>query len=460
MNLDDKAAIQIANDPAYVARLLHMEPEPEQAKMFEAIAKHNRVSICSGHGVGKTAYLAIIIIWFMLSRYDCRVLFTSTKEDQLKYQIIPEVTLWLNKGPADICNEFIIGATNIYRASNPKGSFAHGQVAKVGQSESLQGAHHEHLLQIVDESSAVSDEHHEAILSTCTGEDNKLLLSSNPTRRTGYFVDSQKPNSPYERLQFSSLDSNLVSQIWIDEIARKYGISSNVYRVRVLGKFPTTDDDALILYDWIEKATERSGGIERGPMIMGVDPGRSVDGDASGIVVRSGDRVLHAEQIWIKDVVKVGGLAIRIKNQLIEAYPGISWSHFAVDVIGLGAGTADSLRDQGEEVVDVNVSLPSHAFNPATGQKEAGTLRDELWLDVRDWLKEGGSIRGLEQDILEVLQAELSAPKYSPGADGSTKVESKKEMKKRGIQSPNLADALCCTFAAKGGGFWMQSIGG
>jgi len=152
--------------------------------------------------------------------------------------------------------------------------------------------------------------------------------------------------------------------------------------------------------------------------------------------------------------VKVGGIAIRLKNQLIEAYPDMEWSHFAVDVIGLGAGTADSLRDQGEEVVDVNVSLPSHAFNPATGQKEAGTLRDEYWLDARDWLRDAGSLKGLEPEILEVIQAELSAPKYSVGGDGSIKVESKKEMKKRGIQSPNLADALCCTFAPKGEGFW------
>jgi len=459
----------IYRDPhEFVTTVLGVNPTDQQCEILEAMRSHKRISVCSGHGIGKTAVIAWVIVWWLCTRMDCRVMITASKESQIKRQIWPEVSKWLGRVLPDsewqkAANHFraniSVEATTIFRSDNQRGAFALGHVARIGVPETLQGFHHEHLLQITDETSAIPNEHMEAIESTLTESDNRLYSFSNPTRRTGWFADSQKTTSRYHRIKFSSIDSPLVSEEWIEDIAKHYGEHSNIYRIRVLGKFPKSDDDALILYDWIDAARERSGGVDSGPMIMGIDPGRSVDGDATGIVVRSGDRVLHTEQMWIDDLMKVAGVGVRLKNELIAAYPDLDWGWFAVDVIGLGAGVADALKSQGEEVEDVNVSEASTMYNDA-GNKEAERLRDELWLRVRDWLKETGSLKGLDDGILEVLTAELGAPKYSIGLSGAIKVEGKKEMKKRGISSPNLADALCCTFAPgpQDSGFWSVII--
>jgi hypothetical protein len=109
-----------------------------------------------------------------------------------------------------------------------------------------------------------------------------------------------------------------------------------------------------------------------------------------------------------------------------------------VDTIGLGSGVADRLREQGYNVRDVNVA-ESSAMNP-----NANRLRDELWMSVKDWL----ATRGVKLPKDETLRHELVAPRYNFTSSGKVVVESKDSMKKRGMRSPDLADALCLTFAS------------
>jgi len=112
-------------------------------------------------------------------------------------------------------------------------------------------------------------------------------------------------------------------------------------------------------------------------------------------------------------------------------------SEICVDTIGLGGGVADRLREQGYNVVDVNVS-ESSAMNP-----NANKLRDELWMSVKDWL----ATRAVKLPRDETLRHELVAPRYNFSSSGKLIVESKDSMRKRRMRSPDLADALCLTFA-------------
>jgi hypothetical protein len=112
-----------------------------------------------------------------------------------------------------------------------------------------------------------------------------------------------------------------------------------------------------------------------------------------------------------------------------------------VDSIGLGAGVADRLRELGFNVRDVNVSEAASLMNA-----QAAKLRDELWLTVKDWL----ATRAVHIPKHDELRAELVAPTYTFLSNGRIKVESKGELKKRGMRSPDIADALCLTFAGEG----------
>ena len=109
-----------------------------------------------------------------------------------------------------------------------------------------------------------------------------------------------------------------------------------------------------------------------------------------------------------------------------------------VDTIGLGAGVADRLREQGYNVRDVNVS-ESVAMN-----QSAARLRDELWIAAKNWLE----TRAVKLPKDDDLRQELIGPTYSFTSNGKVKVEGKSEMKRRGMRSPDLADALCLTFAS------------
>jgi hypothetical protein len=119
-----------------------------------------------------------------------------------------------------------------------------------------------------------------------------------------------------------------------------------------------------------------------------------------------------------------------------------------VDSIGLGGGVADRLRELGHNVRDVNVS-ESSALN-----QQAARLRDELWMATKDWL----DTRSVKLPKDDDLRAELTGPTYSFTSNGKIKVEGKSEMKRRGMRSPDLADALCLTFASQAAGVGGRAL--
>lgn len=446
----------------FARRVLQMEPTPQQDELFEAVATgHKRIGVRSGHGVGKTSGLAILILWYLGTRSSCLIVCTATTEDQLKHQLWREMRIWATGAIEPWRSNYDIESRKAFRKDNPEGAVAIMRVARKDKPENAAGFHHDHLLEIVDEGSAVEDNFYEAVDGCLTKPDNQMITAGNPTRLAGQFHRAFHSEShKWRTLHFSSLDSPLVGEDYATDIADKYGINSNIYRIKVLGEFGKSEDDGLIMLEWIEAAAGRASDDIGEPVIIGVDPGRSKDRDASGFIARSGERVLAAMQVWERDLTKVAGYAKEFKRQVLEAWPQLEWSHYAVDIIGLGAGVHDMLKEQGEESVEVDVSLPPPDRKwDATGPNPAG-MRDHLWLEAREWIRNDGSFRGLENEEGDVLSSELSGPKYSINSKGQIVVESKESMKKRGLNSPNLADALCLTFAPKTTGVtgWVVSV--
>jgi hypothetical protein len=305
--------------------------------------------------------------------------------------------------------------------------------------EALQGFHAPDgkLLFLLEEASGIDDIVFQVAAGALASRGSKVLMVANPTRNSGYFYNAFHAN----RARWKTMVVPWAVRPWstptyAEQVAAEYGEQSNVYRVRVLGEFPTTMDDALIPLEWIEQAVGRDVAQQGRMVVWGVDVGRG--GDPSALIKRHGNRVLEPVKLWRdRDVMTTAGRVVReYEDTPKERRP----SSICVDIIGVGAGVYDRLRELKLPVTGVNVGETQSLKDASRFVR----LRDELNYAVREWFGE----RNCSIPNDPVLISELSAPSYKLTSSGKISVETKDEMKARGLKSPNAADALALTFAA------------
>jgi len=302
------------------------------------------------------------------------------------------------------------------------------------------------VLLVVDEASAVPEPVYEAAVGSMTSFSATTILISNPTRNSGmFFKTHHQLSSEWYRMHVSCVGSRLVSPDFIKQIADTYGETSSAYHVRVLGEFAPREDDVLIPAELVDAAMGRDVVLDTtDQLVYGLDVARFGD-DRTVLCKRQGNVVIEIRAWSGADLMQTVG---KVLHEAKTDNP----SEICVDSIGLGAGVADRLREQGLNVRDVNVAEVS-ALNPT-----AAKLRDELWISLKDWL--GKRSCRLPKD--DELRGELVGPTYTFLSNGKIKVESKVEMKKRGLRSPDKADALGLTFAGAAalvggrGTFWVK----
>ena len=413
---------------AFVTEAVNATPTDQQERVLREIGPGSHISIRSGHGVGKTALLAWVILWFFLTRYDARIPCTAATHGQLRDILWPEIAKWLKRLPADLQTSLEWQTERLLMKERRETWFAVARTARKENPEALQGFHGDYLLFVVDEASGVPDEIFEVAEGALTKANVISVMTGNPTRLSGEFYRSHHQDRHlWKTFHFSSEDSRLVSSDFPERIARKYGKDSDVYRVRVKGDFPLAEADTFIPLPIIEEAKLMIVPDGHGPQVWGLDPARYGD-DETALVKRAGTKVLEVSGIRKRDTMAVAGWVVK---QAKRENP----SNIFVDVIGIGAGVFDRLNELG---------LPVTAVNVAERPKDADTyarVRDELWGCVRDALKEGLSLPDDEE-----LCAQLCSPKYSFDSSGRIVIERKDDMKKRGVDSPDRADALGLTF--------------
>ena len=208
-----------------------------------------------------------------------------------------------------------------------------------------------------------------------------------------------------------------------------------------MGEFPRADDDTVIPMELIRGAVGRDVDLSSSePIVWGLDVAR-FGGDNSALCVRQGNTVFEVETFASMDLMQLCGI---IKNRYDDATVLEKPQEIMVDVIGIGSGVVDRLRELNLPVRGINV-----AESPSS-KKNYLNLRAELWFKIKEWL--GGRDCRLPED--EELVRELASPGYKYTSTGKIKIESKEEMRKRGVKSPDRADALALTMAtsAVGGG--------
>ena len=421
------------DDPvAFVEEVLQAKPLDWQKEFLRSIAKgERRISVRAGHGVGKSTACSWALIWHMVTRYPQKGVVTAPTAPQLFDALFAELKAWINKLPPVLKDSFEVFSDKIAFKAAPESSFISARTSSKERPEALAGVHSENVLLIVDEASAVFEEVFEAAAGSMSGHSATTVLISNPTRNSGLFYKTHHElASDWCRMHVSCLDNPLVSADFVNQIKATYGEGSNAFRIRVLGEFALADDDTLIPAELVDGAINRDITVSPAePIIYGVDVAR-FGTDRTALCKRRGNVVLEIKHWGGLDLMQtVGAIVNEAKLDAPE--------EICVDTIGLGGGVADRLREQGYNVRDVNVS-ESSAMNP-----NANRLRDELWMAVKDWL----ATRAVKLPRDESLRQELVAPRYNFTSAGRLVVESKDSMRKRRMRSPDLADALCLTFA-------------
>lgn len=425
------------SDPvAFVRNVLKIEPDPWQEQFLRALAAgKRRISVRSGHGVGKSSAASWAVLWFILTRLPHKVVITAPTAAQLFDALFAELKTQIGRLPPVLRDALNVTSDRVELKGAPDEGFVSARTSSKERPEALQGIHSANVMLLADEASGIPEEVFEAAAGSMSGHDAVTILLGNPGRRSGlFFRTHHELKDDWWTMRVSSADSPRVSPDFVRQIAATYGEGSNAYRVRVLGEFPVTDDDTLISRELVDAAAVRDVAMAMSaPLVWGLDVAR-FGGDRTVLAERRLN-VVSSLQTWrgldlmaTCGVVKAKWDALAEKDRPVE---------IMVDSIGLGAGVEDRLRELGLPVRGVNVS-ESAAMNP-----QAAKLRDDLWLQVKQWLEKRDCKLPNDADLLD----ELSAPTYTFTSTGKLKVEGKDELRRRGMRSPDKADALALTFA-------------
>lgn len=425
------------NDPVgFVRGVFRQEPDPWQIEFLDAIAAGERkLSIRSGHGVGKSTGAAWAMLWYLTTRFPVKIVVTAPTSAQLFDALFAEVKRWINESPVAIRELYEVKSDRVSLKAAPSEAFLSCRTSRAETPEALQGIHSESVMLIADEASGVPEQVFEAAAGSMSGENACTILLGNPTRSSGFFFDTHNTMADqWWTRRVSCVDSPRVSDEYVKEMAMRYGEESNAFRVRVTGHFPLRDDDTAIPLELVESAQRRDIIItDNEPTIWGLDVSR-FGSDRSALCKRRGREVIGIQTWQNLDLMQLTGAVVAEYESL---QPRNQPVQINVDSIGLGGGVCDRLRELGLPAVGINTSE-----SPSSKQTYTN-LRAELWFKVKAFLEARDCALPKDDDLL----AELVAAKYKFTSSGKMQLESKDQMRKRGLRSPDLADALCLTFA-------------
>ena len=392
-----------------------------------------REAIASGHGVGKSTLTAWMIHWYVSTRPHPQVVVTANTKVQLETKTWRELAKWRNL--AINGDWFKWTATKYYHVDYPETWFASAIPWSKDRPEAFAGTHERYVMMIFDEASAIDDIIWETAEGAMTTPMAMWFAFGNPTRNTGRFRElfpGRRFAHRWESRQVDSRQAKMANQDQNNEWIADYGEDSDFVRVRVRGVFPRASALQFIGEDLVEAAQKRQPvGYQRLPLVLGVDVARFGD-DKTVILARQGPALLEKRTWRELDTMQTASLV----SETIDA---TSPRAVFIDVVGIGAGVVDRLRQlgYGDLVIAVN------AGETPTDPNRYVNKRAEMWDKMRQWIKEAGCLDPLDRD----LAADLTGLEYGYDARERLQLERKQDMKARGLASPDEGDALALTFA-------------
>ena len=429
-------------------------PRKWQREVLQEIAEHIksnngkvdfdtfRMATSSGRGIGKSALVSWLVLWMLTTRIGSTTIVSANSEAQLRSVTWAEITKWLSM--AMNSHWFEVSATRVMPAKwltelverdlklGTRYWGVEGRLWSAENPDSYAGVHNfSGVMLVFDEASGIDD----SIWSVAAGfftenTPNRFWLAfSNPRRNSGYFYETFHAKRDFWRNKIvdartvENTDKNVYQQI-IDE----YGADSSQAHVEVYGQFPSASDDQFIPAHVVDDAMAREKYKDlTAPIVIGVDPAR-FGSDSTVIAVRQGRDIIEIKKHKGDDTMETVG-------RIIEAIEEYKPALINIDEGGLGAGVVDRLKEQRYKIRGVNFA------NKAKNPMMYGNKRAEMWGDMREWLKSAS----IPKD--RYLKTDLISPLMKPDSKGAIFLESKKDMKMRGLASPDAADAIALTFA-------------
>jgi len=391
----------------------------------------------SGHGIGKTALVCWLILWALATFEDTRGVVTANTDTQLRTKTWAELAKWYRLFIGR--RFFTLTATSIF-SSDPK----HSQTWRIDavpwsktnlNTEAFAGLHNKgkRIIVIFDEASAIPDKIWEVSEGALTDAETQImwLAFGNPTRATGRFhACFHKLRHRWNVAQIDSRTVSITDKAQIQKWAEDYGEDSDFFKVRVKGQFPSVSERQFIGTDLVEAARGKHLPphlYNFAPVIIGVDPAWTGSDEIA---------------IWKRQGLAASKLMVLPKNDddtVLAGYVAKFEDDHKADAVFIDQGMGTGVYSAGKQLRRqwTLVSFGGKSNNPGFLNKRA-----EMWGDMKQWLKEGGAINDDQ-----VLADDLVGPEYYVTLKGQIQLESKDDMKKRGVPSPNRADALALTFA-------------
>ena len=450
----------VFNPKKWAYDILKFEPDKWQEEVLDAYTNNRFIALSTGNGVGKSALLAILILHFLSTRPFPKIPCTAPSQHQLFDILWAEISKWLRRSEL-LSNVFKWTQTKVALRGHEEEWFAVARTSKPEPNkptaEGLQGFHADHLLFVVDEASGVADQIMGAAMGALTNKNARVLLASNPTRRSGHFykiISTQldnKDSKPWYIKFVSCEDAKHVAQEFIDNIVITFGKNSDNYRFRVLGLPPRSEAASLISPEQMYDAHARTAD-EDGKVVLSCDPARYGD-DNSVWYLRKGLTYKERHEFHGLNTVQ----ATKIGLDLVDAHqPDI----YNIDEIGLGAGIFDQTKDKLRRLNKSKIVKGVNVGSAARDDVSYYNLRAELFMETRKLI-----------DLVaipfatELLDEELTQIKYGwDSKDKRIKIQSKDDIKKELKRSPNDADSFVLNNAAtmyvqlEAAGFFKHAI--
>lgn len=425
-------------------------PEPWQLQILEdvrdGIITSNQAvleAVASGHGIGKSALQSWLTLW-ALCRPDTIGRITASTETQLRTRFWAELQKWYRLFIGR--DLFEMSATAIY--ARDKAHERTWRADAIPWSEhnptAFQGLHNKgkRLFILFDEASEIADVIWEAISGALTDADTEIIwcVFGNPTSNKYRFRQCFAGGRFAHRWKSYHIDSREVrhsNKEYLQSVIEDWGYDSDYTRVRVLGQFPQTELTGFISEEDVSLAASRqlTEPLPSSPLVMGVDVARFGD-DSSCIVFRRGRdaRTIPPESHHGRDTMFLAG-------RVAELYQTWRPDAIFVDEGGVGSGVVDRLLQLGVPVIGIQFGSRPDRLGVGGETHRFANKRAEMWGGLRQWLR-GGCIPDNP-----ALRAELTGPLYAFNLRDEIQLEKKSDMKKRGLSSPDIADALALTFA-------------
>jgi hypothetical protein len=430
-----------------------------QQEIIGELPARKREAVRGPHGLGKSAIAAVTLLWFALTSdaagADWKAVTTAGSWRQLTNYLWPEVHKWAGRIRWEKVRDTPFRRSELL---NLNMHLSHGSASAAACSNPalIEGAHADRLLFIYDEGKAIPAGTFDACEGAFSGTGEALALAlSTPGDPSGRFYDIHAHRPGYEDWYArhvtlaEAMAAGRISEAWAEQRRKQWGEDSAAYVNRVLGDFHSADEDTVIPLRWIEAANERwlewdeAGRPDLpGPHADGVDVARSGE-DSTVIAIRRGPVLVELRRSSKEDTMQTTG---RVKGHL-DTDPTAT---AMVDVIGIGAGVLDRLREQGCRAEAFNASAGTKNKD-ATGELGFPNCRSAAWWLMREMLdpsRDPDAALPVDDDLL----GDLTAPKWKILSGGKIQVESKDDIRKRIGRSTDAGDATVQAY-------WQEGFG-